>query len=62
MELKSYTFKVHITDRVDATSNSDAVARIRGLAGMYQTDESAWIEIEEVDAPAVVEDGAEVGE
>ena len=60
VELKSYAFKAHITGRVNAWSDSDAVARIRGLTGMYQ-DRGEWIEIEEVDAPVVVEDGAEVG-
>lgn len=50
--MKSYTFKAHITGCVNATSDSDAVARIRGLAGMYQ-GRGEWIEIEEVDAPEV---------
>ena len=55
VELKSYTFKAHIAGRVNARSDSDAVARICGLAGMYQ-DRGEWIEIEEIDIPEVVED------
>ena len=56
MELKQYTFNVHITGRVNAEDDSDAVARIRGLAGthvpaywagVYQ-DGTEWIEIEQV--------------
>ena len=58
MELKLYTFKVHITGTVNAWNDADAVARIHGLAGIYK-DGAEWSEIDTVAVPEVVEDGAD---
>ena len=60
MELRPYTFKVHITGRVNALDVKDAEARIHGLAGIYK-DGTEWIEIEEVDEPVVVEELVQLG-